>query len=119
MEQSNISTPIRKAPKKSDSSTIRCHRSFMRKVSKLVDRANKKSFGRKVKTGGILENLLYLADEKFLEKVITKAQEDSMSHNDRREVFLRKKLTQFHGSKEQLELKMMEVFDQYLSQNQT
>ncbi len=119
MEQDNILKPARKASKKSDSSAIRFHRDFMRKVSKLVDRANKKSFGKTMRPGAILENLLHLADDKLLEEVVKKTQEDSLSHNDKREVFLREKLTKFNGSKEQLELKMMEVFDQYLSQNQS
>ncbi len=119
IEQDNILNPVRKVTKKSESSMIRFHRSFMRKISKLVDRANKKPFGRKVKPGDILENLFHLADDSLLAKTVKKTQEDSLSHSDKREVFLMEKLSKFNGSKEQLELKMMEVFDQYLSQNQS
>ena len=119
MEQDNISKPVRKAPKKSDFSVIRVNKDFTRRVSKLVDRANKKLFGRKVKARAILENLLHFADKKLLENVIKKAQEESLSHNDKKEAFLKEKLPKFNGSKEQLELKMMEVFDLYLSQNRS
>ncbi len=119
MEQNNISRPVKKVSKKSDSSTVHFNRDFMRKVSRLVERANKKSFGRKVKPRAILENLFHLADEKLLERVVKKAQEDSLSHNDKREAFLKERLTKFNGSREKMELKMMEIFDQYLLQNQT
>ena len=83
-----------------------------------MEKANKKPFGEKIKSRAILENLFNLADEKLLENVIKKAQEESLSHCDKREVFINEKLSKFNGSKEKLELKMMEVFDQYLSQNQ-
>ena len=120
MEQhNNIIKPVRKSPKKRDSSAIRFNKDFMKKISRLVEKANKKSFGRRVKPKAILENLFYLADESLLGRVIKKAQEDSLSHNDKREAFLKERLANFSGSREQLELKMMEVFDQYLSQNQT
>ncbi len=126
MEQDNIlktprpkPTTTKKAPRKNDYSTVRFNRDFMKKVSKLVDRANKKSFGRKIKPGMILESLFSLSDEKLLEKAIKKAQENSLSLNDKREVFFKERLTKFNGSKEQMELKMMEIFDQYLSENQS
>ena len=126
MEQNNLSRPIepkaepaRKAPKKSDSFTVRFDKSFMKKVSRLVDRANKKPFGRKIRPRVILETLLGLADEKLLESVVKKAQEDSLSHNDKKEAFLKEKLSKFGGSKEQLELKMMALLNQHLSQNRT
>ncbi len=117
MEQNNTSKPIKKAVKKTDSTAIRFDKAFMRQIARLVDRANKKPFGRKVKPKAILENLLKYADEKLLENVVKQAQEDSLTHTDKRELFLKEKLSKFSGSKEQLELKMMEVFDQYLSQN--
>ena len=125
MEQTHIpktpkTKPIlaKKTPKRSDSSGIRFNKNFMKKILKLVDRANKKTFGRKVVPRVIIENLLHLADEKLLDHVIKKAQENSLSLSDRREVFFRERLSKFNGSKEQMELKMMEIFDQYLSQNQ-
>ena len=117
MEQNNTSKPIKKTAKKTDSTAIRFDKTFMRQIARLVDRANKKPFGRKVKPKTILENLLKFADEKLLENVVKQAQEDSLTHTDKRELFLKEKLSNFSGSKEQLELKMMEVFDQYLSQN--
>ena len=119
MEQNNIQKTVKKTLKKQDYSTVRLNRDFMKKVSRLVDKANKKSFGKKVNSKMILESLLSLADEKLLEKVIKKTREDSLSHNDKREAFLRERLAKFNGSKEQMELKMMEIFDQYLLQNQT
>ena len=118
MEQHNTPTSVRKVTKKGDSSSVRFSKNFMKKVSKIVDRANRKSFGRRVKPNMILESLFNLADEKLLEASVKKAQEDSLSHSDKREAFLKEKLSKFSGSKEQLELKMMEVFDQYLSQDQ-
>ena len=119
MEQNNISSPVRKVTKKNDSSSVRFSKNFMKKVSKLVDRANRKSFGRSVKPNMILESLFSLADNSLLERVIKKVQDESLSHSDRREAFLKERLAKFNGSKEQMELKMMEVFDQHLSQNQS
>ncbi len=119
MEQNNIQEPVKKVAKKKNYSLARFNKDFMRQVSRLVEKANKKSFGRKVRSADILEALFHLADERLLEKVIKKSQENSLSLNDKKEAFLKEKLTKFNGSKEQLELKMMEVFDQYLSQNQT
>ena len=119
MEQSKIPTSVRKVTKKNDSSSVRFSKDFMKKVSKLVDRANRKSFGKRVKLKMILESLFNLADEKLLEDSVKKAQENSLSHSDKREAFLKERLSTFNGSKEQLELKMMEVFDQHLSQNQS
>ncbi len=125
MEQNHISKKrepkpalAKKTPKRRDSFGIRFNKEFMKKISKLVDRANKKPFGKKVVPRAIIENLLHLADDKLLDNIIKKSQEESLSHNDKREIFLKEKLSQFSGSKEQLELKMMEVFNQYLSQNQ-
>lgn len=124
MKQNSISEPIeselgpvRKVPKKRGFSAVRFDRDFMKKVSRLAEKANKKPLGRKVTPKAILENLLYLADDSLLERVVKKAQEDSLSHSDKRESFLKDRLAKFNGSKEQLELKMMEIFDQYLSQN--
>ena len=116
MEQDNIKKS-KKTAKKNDFLTVRFGRDFMRKVSKLVERANRKPFGRKVRARMILESLFSLADEKLLEGAVKKAQEDSLSHTDKREAFLKEKLSKFGGSREQLERKMMEVFDQHLSQN--
>ena len=72
---------------------------------------------RKIKPKVILINLLKLATPQLLDEVVKRSQEDSLSHNDKRELFIKEKMSKFRGSKEQLEAKMMEVFDQYLSQN--
>lgn len=117
MEQTSTTKQTKKVTKKNDSSAIRFDKTFMRQIARLVEKANKKPFGRKVKPKAILENLLKLADENLLDKVIKQAQDDSLSHSDKREIFLKDKLSNFSGSKEDLEMKMMEVFDQYLSQN--
>ena len=119
MKQNNTPKPLKKVSKKVDYSTVHLNRDFMRQVSRLAEKANKKSFGKKVSSKMILESLFSLADEKFLEKVIKKAQENSLSLNDRREIFFKERLSKFNGSKEQMELKMMEIFDQYLLQNQS
>jgi len=87
--------------------------------SKLVDKANKKQFGRKVKPKNLLVNLLNLADDNLIENVIKKSQEDSLSHSDKRELFLKKHMEKFSGSKEDFEEKMMELMSGFLSQNLT
>lgn len=117
MEQNTTTKNVNKNLKKNDSSAIRFDKVFIKQVSRLVEKANKKQFGKKIKSKAILENLLKLADEKLIEHVIKQSQEESLTHNDKKEIFLKEKLSNFSGSKEQLELKMMEIFDQYLSQN--
>ncbi len=119
MEQNNIQKPVKKVSKKVDYSTVRLNRDFVRQVSRLAEKANKKRFGRRVRPKDILESLFRLADESLMEKAIKKAQENSLSLDDKREAFIRERLPKFNGSKEQMELKMMEIFDQYLSENQS
>lgn len=118
MEQ-NIENKVPKTShKKNDSTAIRFDKAFMRQVTKLVDKANKKQFGRKVKPKAILVNLLNLADEKLLEKTIQKSQEESLTQNDRKEMFMRENIAKFKGNKEEFEQKMMELMSGFLSQNQ-
>lgn len=116
MEQNTENKTVKNATKKTDSTAIRFDKAFMKQISKLVDKANKKQFGRKVKPKSILVNLLKMAEPSLLENVVKKSQEESLSHNDKRELYLKERISKFSGSKEQLESKMMEVFDQYLSQ---
>ena len=119
MEQSKTTKPVKRVSKRKSYSVARLSKDFMRSVSRLAEKANRKRFGRRIRPKDILESLFSLADEKLLEKAIKKAQENSLSLGDRREAFLKERLSQFNGSKEQMELKMMEIFDQYLSENQT
>lgn len=117
MEQNIENKNTKTISKKVSSGTIRFEKGFMKDINKLVDKANKKEFGRKIKPKVILINLLKLATPQLLDEVVKRSQEDSLSHNDKRELFIKEKMSKFRGSKEQLEAKMMEVFDQYLSQN--
>lgn len=117
MEQNTASKTSKSTAKKADSTAIRFDKAFMKQVSKLVDKANKKQFGRKVKPKNLLVNLLNLADDNLIENVIKKAQEDSLSHSDKRELFLKEHMEKFSGSKEDFEEKMMELMSRFLSQN--
>ena len=117
MEQNTENKTIKAPTKKNDTTAIRFDKAFMRQVTKLVDKANKKQFGRKVKPKMFLVNLLGLADEKLIEKVIQKSQEESLSVNDKKEMYMKENLTKFKGTKEEFEQKMMELMTGFLSQN--
>jgi len=119
MEQNTANKTSKSTAKKADSTAIRFDKVFMKQVSKLVDKANKKQFGRKVKPKNLLVNLLNLADDNLIKNVIKKSQEDSLSHSDKRELFLKKHMEKFSGSKEDFEEKMMELMSGFLSQNLT
>ena len=119
MEQNIENKTPKTTQKKNDSTAIRFDKVFMRQVTKLVDKANKKQFGRKVKPKAILVNLLNLADEKLLEKTIQKSQEESLTQSDRKEMFMKENLGRFKGNKEEFEQKMMELMSGFLSQSPT
>ena len=117
MEQNTLNKTVKSNAKKTDSSAIRFDKAFMKAILKIVDKANKKPFGRKVKPKNILVNMLALLDENLVNKVIKLSQEDSLTHKDRKELYIKKNLSKFGGSIEEMEVKMMEFFDGYLSQN--
>ncbi len=119
MEQTNTQKPVRKTTKKSDSSAIRFDKTFMRQIARLVDRANKKQFGRKIKAKDIIKTLFTLADESIIEKVVKSTQEDSLTLENKKEIFMRENLSKFEGNKEDFEQKMMELMSGFLSQNRT
>tara|TARA_Y100000590_G_C15544660_1_gene948388 strand:+ start:112 stop:471 length:360 start_codon:yes stop_codon:yes gene_type:complete len=117
MEQNTANKTTKTATKKTDSTAIRFDKVFMRKISKLVDKANKKQFGRKVKPKNFLVNLLCLADDTLLEKVIQKSQEESLTSKDQDAIFLKENLGRFSGTKEEFDQKMRELMASFLSQN--
>ncbi|MBT4792675.1 MAG: hypothetical protein HON90_13965 [Halobacteriovoraceae bacterium] len=117
MEQNTLNKTVKTNTKKTDSSAIRFDKAFMKTISKIVDKANKKQFGRKVKPKTILVNMLSLLDENLIDKVIKMSQENSLTHKDKKELFLKENLSKFSGSAEEMEAKMMEHFKGYLSQN--
>ena len=100
MEEKNISQPPKKTVKRRGYSVARLDKDFMRKISRLAERANKKRFGRRVRSKDILESLFSLADDSLLDQVVKKAQENSLSLDDKREAFLKERLGKFDGSKE-------------------
>ena len=119
MEQNIENKTPKITQKKNDTTAIRFDKTFMRQVTRLVDKANKKQFGRKVKPKAILVNLFNLADEKLLEKTIQKSQEESLTQSDRKEMFMKENLGRFKGNKEEFEQKMMELMSGFLSQSPT
>lgn len=103
--------------KRSEPTTIRFNRVFMKQIGKLVDKANKKQFGRKIRPGAIVENIFKLIDESLIDKAIKKTQEESLRPKDKKEIFLKENLGKFKGTKEEFEEKMMELMGVFISQN--
>jgi hypothetical protein len=118
MEQNTTNKTVKTTTKKTDSVAIRFDKAFMKQVSKIVDKANKKPYGRKIKPKAIIVNLLGLIDENLLDKVIKKSQQESLTIKDKKDKFIKENLAKFGGSVEEMETKMMEHFMGYLSQNQ-
>lgn len=116
MEQNTANKTSKPTAKKADSTAIRFDKAFMKQVTKLVDKANKKQFGRKVKPKNVLVNLLNLADDNLIEKVITKSQEESLTNKDQYALFLKENLSKFQGTKEEFDEKMRQLMASFLSQ---
>lgn len=95
-------------------SAIRLDRPIMRQLMKLVERSNRKQFGRKIKTKSFLQNLINLVDDELIDKTIKRSQEESLTHSDRQEISFRRNLSLFAGSKDKYEEKLMELMDNYL-----
>lgn len=102
---------------KNESTSIRFDKAFVKELSKIVDKANKKAFGKKIYPKDIIINLFELSDEAIVQKAIKKSQEESLTHKDKRELFIKESAAKFGGSPEQVEAKMMELMNSYLSQN--
>ena len=117
MEQNTANKASKSNAKKVDSTAIRFDKSFMKQVAKLVDKANKKQFGRKVKPKNVLVNLLNLADDNLIENVIKKSQEESLTNKDQDAIFLKENLGKFQGTKEEFDEKMRQLMASFLSQN--
>ncbi|MFT6632828.1 MAG: hypothetical protein ACJAS4_002793 [Bacteriovoracaceae bacterium] len=117
MEQNTINKSTNTTIKKTESVAIRFDKSFMKQISKIVDKANKKQYGRKIKAKSIIVNTFSILDEKLIDKVIKKSQEESLSANDKKDMYMKENLTKFKGSKEEFEQKMMELMTGFLSQS--
>jgi len=117
MEQNTINKSTNTTSKKTESVAIRFDKSFMKQISKIVDKANKKQYGRKIKAKSIIVNTISILDEKLIDKVIKKSQEESLSANDKKDMYMKENLTKFKGSKEEFEQKMMELMTGFLSQS--
>jgi hypothetical protein len=97
-----------------ESTSIRFDKSFIKKLAKIVDKANKKSFGKKIYAKDIIAKIFEISDEVIVQKVIKESQEDSLSHKDKRELFLKENASKFGGSIEQMEQKMMELLQGHI-----
>jgi hypothetical protein len=117
MEQNTINKSTNTTIKKTESVAIRFDKSFMKQIPKIVDKANKKQYGRKIKAKSIIVNTFSILDEKLIDKVIKKSQEESLSANDKKDMYMKENLTKFKGSKEEFEQKMMELMTGFLSQS--
>lgn len=116
MKQAEATKTLKKANKSNNLMAIRFNNPFIAKLKKLVDRANKKSYGRKVKPSHIITQLFFLSDEVLKEKVIKQAQEESLTLKNREELFEKENLNKFGGSKEEFNEKMRELMGVHLSQ---
>jgi hypothetical protein len=74
----STSTKLRSAP-------VRLHASTKEKIDSLLDRANNKSFGRKVKVNDIIDMSIDLISDRHLKSL----QENSLSNGDRLEMLLK------------------------------
>jgi hypothetical protein len=110
MEQNKSNTKSAK----NESTSIRFDKAFVKKLSKIVDKANKKAFGKKIYPKDIIINLFQLSDEPTLQKAIKKSQDESLTHKDKKELFIKESAAKFGGSPEQVEAKMMELMNNYL-----
>ena len=70
-----------------------------------------KAFGKKIYPKDIIINLFELSDEAIVQKAIKKSQEESLTHKDKRELFIKESAAKFGGSPEQVEAKMMELMN--------
>ena len=114
MEQSVSNVVARSKQIKRASSSIRFGHQFIKQVKRVVDKANKKDLGRKVKLNSVLEEVFNQADEALIEKVIKICQEKSLSSEDKKTNFIKEKLSKFKGTREEFDQKMMELMEEYL-----
>lgn len=102
---------------KNESTSIRFDKNFIKKLAKVVDKANKKPFGKKIYAKDILVNLFEVTNDDTIQKVIAKCQEDSLTHKDKKELFIKQSAAKLGGSPELVEEKMMELMKNFLSQS--
>lgn len=102
--------------KKTDSVVIRFDKSFMKQLTKIVDKANRKQFGRKIKPKNIIVELLNLADESLISKVLNNVQDKSLSTKDQKAILYKNIAGKFKGSIDELELKLLQKYAQEMSQ---
>ena len=106
--QTKVTKPVSKQVSKMKS--IRIQPDTQKKIERILALANKKQFGRKIK----MEHLLNLAVEVVTDHHIEMLREQSLTHEDRKEM-LRQKYIEKHGAitKEQFTGFMMspEYFD--------
>lgn len=114
MEQSVSNGVVRPKTTKRTSSSIRFKHQFIKQVKRITDKANKKDLGRRIKLSEVLEQIFNQADEALIEKAIKICQEKSLSPEDKKAIFIKDKLSQFQGTREEFDQKMMELMENYL-----
>ena len=117
MEQSVSNNVVRPQIAKRASSSIRFNTQFIRKVKRVVDKANRKDLGRKIKLNDVLEQFFLQADEDLIQKVITICQENSLNAEDKKTKFIKEKLSKFNGTRQEFDFKMMELMENFLESN--
>lgn len=117
MEQKIDNKKTTPTAKKVDSTSVRFDKAFMKKVQRFVDKANRKQFGKKVRVNNFFVNLLNLADESLIEKVIKKSQDESLRLDDRKDINFKNNLSKFGGSRQKYEEKLMELMDKFVAEN--
>lgn len=119
MEKKTVEKKIEKETKPSktlSTQNLRVDKIFVKKLQRIVEKANKKEFGARITPKDVLAQFLELSDTKLIERVIRKVQDDSLSHDDKKKLFIKSNATKFGGSKEKLEQKMMELMEGFLTQ---
>ena len=101
----------------SDKKCVYFDKEFSKKITRLVEMANKKTLGRKIRIKDFIIMLLDTARSDLIEEVIRKVQDNSLSVVDKRELFIKENLNRFGGNRDEMEKMMMKLMDGYLSQN--
>ena len=118
MEQKKLEIVAKVKEKKKDYGIIRVDQALLKRVKRLVDKANKKSLGKRVKARDILANLLDVVGEEVIGKAIKIAQEKSLSFKEKQEAFVKANMGRFKGDREQFERKMVELMGDFLGAKQ-
>jgi hypothetical protein len=110
MEQNSTNKVQKSNAKKHESVAIRFDKAFIKQINRLVDKANKKQFGRKIKSKNIITSLFEISETILIEKAIERSQQKSLTHKDDKEKFLKEQVSKLGGTVESIEKKMMELF---------